>query len=223
VGTTAPRDAFHVAFNEGNGVLTGYAVQNLNATGYSGMLFYDQKGALGQFQGFNNTTHEYRINNIASGGSINFMIGSSSKFKVATNGNVGLGVASPASKLDVAGGINLTGTLKMGGVDVLRVIDSELGGSTAVGKLALQSNSNGFANTGVGESALSSNSGGISNTAVGTLALTSNTIGSFNTAIGAGAMQFTTGSSNTAIGMFALAGVTTGTRTSGSVRMAVSP
>ena len=35
------------------------------ATSYSGMLFYDQIGALGQFQGFNNVTHEYRINNIA--------------------------------------------------------------------------------------------------------------------------------------------------------------
>ena len=47
--------------------LTGYAVQNLGntATSYSGMLFYDQNGALGQFQGFNNVTHEYRINNIA--------------------------------------------------------------------------------------------------------------------------------------------------------------
>ena len=47
--------------------LTGLAVQNLGntATSYSGMLFYDQNGALGQFQGFNNVTHEYRINNIA--------------------------------------------------------------------------------------------------------------------------------------------------------------
>ena len=46
---------------------TGLAVQNLGGTAhaYSGMLFYDQTGALGQFQGFNNGTHEYRINNIA--------------------------------------------------------------------------------------------------------------------------------------------------------------
>ena len=59
--------------------LTGLAVQNLGntATSYSGMLFYDQNGALGQFQGFNNVTHEYRINNIASSPrSINFMTGS---------------------------------------------------------------------------------------------------------------------------------------------------
>jgi hypothetical protein len=80
----------HVAFTNTTGQLTGYAVQNKGntATSYSGMLFYDQNGALGQFQGFNNITHEYRINNIAPGGSINFMIGSASKFQVANNGNV---------------------------------------------------------------------------------------------------------------------------------------
>ena len=51
------------------------------------MLFYDHTDALTQFQGFNNVTHEYRINNIARvspggafNGSINFMIGGVSKF-----------------------------------------------------------------------------------------------------------------------------------------------
>jgi hypothetical protein len=85
-----PLDVMHVAFNNGIGSMTGYAVQNTSATptAYSGMLFYDQNGALGQFQGFNNSTHEYRINNIAAGGTINFMIGSASKFQVANNGNV---------------------------------------------------------------------------------------------------------------------------------------
>ena len=52
------------------------------------MLFYDQNNALGQFQGFNNVTHEYRINNIAKtaaavNGSINFMTGGISRFFVA--------------------------------------------------------------------------------------------------------------------------------------------
>jgi hypothetical protein len=75
VGTTTPVDVMHVAFTDPNGAFTGYSVQNKAATttSYSGMLFYDHNGALGQFQGFNNLTHEYRINNIASGGSINFM------------------------------------------------------------------------------------------------------------------------------------------------------
>ena len=105
LGTTAPRDTFHVAFNNGGGSLTGYAVQNLSAAAnaYSGMLFYDQNGALGQFQGFNNATHEYRINNVASGGRINFLIGSSSKFLVANNGNIGIGTATPGVPLDVVG------------------------------------------------------------------------------------------------------------------------
>ena len=85
-----PFDVVHVTFNNSVGSLTGLAVQNTSggAAAYSGMLFFDQNGALGQFQGFNNSTHEYRINNIAAGGSINFMIGSASKFQVANNGNV---------------------------------------------------------------------------------------------------------------------------------------
>ena len=90
VGTTAPFDLMHLSFTDAGGTITGLAVQNKSgaANAYSGMLFYDQNGALGQFQGFNNTTHEYRINNIAAGGSINFMIGSASKFLVANTGNV---------------------------------------------------------------------------------------------------------------------------------------
>jgi hypothetical protein len=93
LGTTAPQDYFHVSFDDQFGAFTGLAVQNRNggANASSGMLFYDQNGALAQFQGFNNVSHEYRINNIASGGSINFLIGSATKFAVASNGNVGIG------------------------------------------------------------------------------------------------------------------------------------
>ena len=71
---------------------------------YSGMLFYDHNGALGQFQGFNNSTHEYRINNIARvspggafNGSINFMIGGTSRFFVDTSG-VGIGTTAPLGR-----------------------------------------------------------------------------------------------------------------------------
>ena len=113
LGTTAPLDAFHVVFNNPFGSMTGLAVQNMGntATSYSGMLFYDQNGALGQFQGFNNSTHEYRINNVAknganqANGSINFMTGNISRFFVGSNGNVGIGTTSPSALLEVSNAI----------------------------------------------------------------------------------------------------------------------
>jgi hypothetical protein len=87
--------------------MTGLAVQNMGntANSYSGTLFYDQNGQLGQFQGFNNVTHEYRINNIATSGSINFMLNSASKFLVAPNGNIGMGTLSPSAILDVSNAV----------------------------------------------------------------------------------------------------------------------
>jgi hypothetical protein len=114
VNTTNPLDALHVRFTNTNGGMTGHAVQNLGntATSYSGTLFYDQNGALGQFQGFNNVTHEYRINNIARvspggafNGSINFMTGHTSRFIVASNGNVGIGTTTPSALLEVSNAV----------------------------------------------------------------------------------------------------------------------
>jgi hypothetical protein len=108
LGTVSPLDRFHVQFTNTAGSQTGLAVQNLGntATSYSGMLFYDHTGALRQFQGYNNSTGEYRINNISPTGSINFMIGSTSRFKVDTTGRVGIGETSPAYALDVLHGGN---------------------------------------------------------------------------------------------------------------------
>jgi hypothetical protein len=114
LGTTTPFDMFHVRFTNTGGNFTGFAVQNLGntATSYSGMLFYDQNDQLGQFQGFNNVTHEYRINNIARvtpggafNGSINFMLGGASKFIVAPNGNIGIGTTGPSALLEVSNAI----------------------------------------------------------------------------------------------------------------------
>jgi len=102
VGTAAPLDQLHVTFTDPGGQFTGFAVQNKSAgaAAYAGMLFYDQNGAVAQFQGFNNVSHEYRINNVAAGGSINFMVGSASKFKIANNGDV-----TVASNMTVNGNI----------------------------------------------------------------------------------------------------------------------
>jgi hypothetical protein len=219
IGTQAPADFFHVRFTNTTGVATGLAVQNLGntATSYSGMLFYDQLGQLTQFQGFNNSTHEYRINNIARvtpggafNGSINFMIGSTSRLLVASNGNVGLGVPIPGSKLDVAGDINLTGVVKVAGTTVMQVLpglDNFGAGPSAFGK----NTNTGDSNTAIGHNALFFNTAGAANTALGASALQFNTIGSVNTAIGAAALFANqTGGENTAIGEDALELTTTG-------------
>src|SRR5262245_34396846 len=103
LGTTAPQDYFHISFDDAFAAITGLAVQNRNGgpNASSGMLFFDQNGVLAQFQGFSNATHEYRINNIASGGSINFLIGNSSKFLVANNGTIGIGTSTGTARLTV--------------------------------------------------------------------------------------------------------------------------
>ena len=112
-----PFDGLHVRFSDPTGSITGVAVQNMgnSATSYSGMLFYDQAGALAQFQGFNNVTHEYRINNIASSGSINFMLGGTSRFRVdSTAGTV---ISGPAS---ILAGNPTVGLLVSGGTQEFR-------------------------------------------------------------------------------------------------------
>ena len=119
MGTTTPFDRLHVRYDNNTGDFTGLAVQNTNggAFAYSGMLFYDHTNALTQFQGYNNSTHEYRINNIARvspggafNGSINFMIGGGSRFFVGSNGTVGIGTASPAAHLEVSNALSGFGT-----------------------------------------------------------------------------------------------------------------
>src|SRR4029077_2667709 len=75
----------------------------------------DHTNALTQFQGYNNATHEYRINNIARvapggafNGSINFMTGNISRFFVTSVGGVGIGTTTPSGWLEVSNPIGPT-------------------------------------------------------------------------------------------------------------------
>ena len=110
--TTTPQDIIHSRFTNNDGTLTGLAVQNLGNTAgaYSGMLFYDQNGAVAQFQGFGNVTHEYRINNVASSGSINFMLGGTSLFKLDSTNKVVVGApATPETAAALQGMLEVRG------------------------------------------------------------------------------------------------------------------
>ena len=152
LGTTVPRDYFHVSFEDPFGAFAGFAVQNRSGSpnASSGMLFLDQNGALAQFQGFSNVSHEYRINNVASGGSINFLIGSRSMFLVNNSGD-----------------ISISGSLLKGGT---RFIHNS-GESTFSGLSSGNFTMTGERNTGFGWSPLMANTTGSDNAAFGRAAL----------------------------------------------------
>ena len=192
LGTTSPLDVLHSRFTNSDGTLTGLAVQNLGntATSYSGMLFYDHTGALGQFQGFNNSTKEYRINNIAPGGTINFMLGGSSRFRIRTDAD-----------------IEIAGNIRKGAGYLIHNLGTR---NAAVGINALI-NTGSSDNVAIGYDAMREQiTGGIANVAVGSGALTGNTIGSGNVAIGYNPLNAATGNNNIAIGYLTGAGKITG-------------
>jgi hypothetical protein len=174
------------------------------------------------FHGYNNSTHEYRVNNIAPNATLNLMIGHSSKVFVANNGNVGIGTGTiatpPLSKLDVAatvsnpitglvvgGDINFAGAMRCTYCPDLTPIAPNAP-VLQVGTTNTTTNINTITNTGLGKGALPPNTTGSSNTAIGALTLSNNTSGLLNTATGTSALAANTiGSGNTATGTSALA------------------
>ena len=130
----------------------------------------------------------------------------------SSNGNVGIGTQSPAYKLDVAGDVNLSGSLRYLGTPVLQLPGGGAKGNTATGLSTLVSITTGSGNTATGYLALQSNTTGLQNTAGGLAALEFNTTGNNNTADGAYALFLnTTGFDNTATGFQALENNTSGT------------
>jgi uncharacterized protein (TIGR02145 family) len=100
--------------------------------------------------------------------------------------------------------------LEVNGLTVGRGSGNQVSNS-AIGNVALNSNTTGSGNTATGYRALIINTIGSNNTATGSEALSANTTGSDNTSFGRSALLLnTTGSSNTVIGQGALAVNTTG-------------
>ena len=114
----------------------------------------------------------------------------------------GLGSQAKTTPAGTAGQYLVSGGT---GIPVFTDLGSLGNQNTAVGTLALASNSTGMSNTAVGNTALYSNTSGNQNTAVGLLAGFANTTGTDNVAIGGGALYSNTVSNgNIAIGTTAM-------------------
>ena len=103
VGTTAPLDFMHTQFTSDDRRRHGLCRAEPGQLGH----FLFRHAVLRPHQraeaipGVQQLHAGYRINNIAPSGSINFMIGSTSRFLVDNSGNIGIGQPTPAYKLDI--------------------------------------------------------------------------------------------------------------------------
>ena len=126
-------------------------------------------------------------------------------------GNVGIGTNAPTYKLQV--GATAGGDASDALINSVRVGrgNGDLVNNTAVGNVALYSNTTGFRQTAIGYQALLSNTTGRDNTAVGAQTLKLNTEGDFNIAMGSFALENNTaGDNNVALGQSALRNNDTG-------------
>jgi len=247
--------------NEGsNNVAYGQSALNLSKGSQNTAIGYNSLGAVanannnvgvGFYAGSNITTG---ANNISIGansqiatpadsnqlniGSAIFGTGLSGS-AISPAGNIGIGTATPAEKLDVNGKTKTTTLQVTTGATAGYVLTSDATGNatwnanTASGDLRVVGLDNhltqdagvgsngtsvgtGTGNIAIGATTLGNNTTGLNNVAVGTNALNLNTSGLRNTAVGKDALKTsTTAGYNTAVGTNALEAVTTGSNNTG--------
>jgi len=88
-----------------------FGIQNSSATGFSGIEYLNNLGVSKVFTGFNNNDgQEFRFNNFATNGFIDFRIGGTSGLRLFTTRNVGIGTTTDAGfRLDVNGTARVSG------------------------------------------------------------------------------------------------------------------
>jgi hypothetical protein len=108
-------ESYQFTFTDSGGTQTGLGIRNLSSVGFSGMEYYDQDASLGVFMGFRNSTHEMRLNNVATTPSFNFLLSSASRFYIASNNSVAVGSTTPVATFQVTSSdANATTSLQLG-------------------------------------------------------------------------------------------------------------
>jgi hypothetical protein len=111
--SSAANDALKLEVNNLGAV---FGVQNSNASGFSGIEYLSNAGVPRVFTGFNNGNgQEFRFNNFASGGYIDFLISSTSGLRIANTRNILINTTTDAGfRLDVNGTARIQSKLSVG-------------------------------------------------------------------------------------------------------------
>ena len=127
----------------GSGVGSTFGVQNVDATGFSGVEYLDNSGAVKVFTGYQNSTGEFRFNNFSASPTIKFKINYVDKLVLDSTGLAGLVVMSYRAAIASSASsylLNLGATTKgldqynSGGTagDSTKVVGSTLGATFGV-------------------------------------------------------------------------------------------
>jgi hypothetical protein len=103
VGTTNPTTTLQVTGST-PGVAPIRVQHTATTNGWSGIEYLNTAGVVTAYSGASSTTGEFRINNIATGAYLDFMLGQVSKMRIANTGFVGIGTTTPGTKLDIGAG-----------------------------------------------------------------------------------------------------------------------
>jgi hypothetical protein len=129
-----------------------------------------------------------------------FWLGGSEKARFTTNGRLLIGTTTESTyELDVVGDIRSTLDANINGLTVGKGGGS-VANNTAIGSLALNSNTTGDYNTAVGRQSLNSNTTGVGNIALGWATGLSQQTGNYNLYLGYGAGFYDRGSNNIFLG-----------------------